>query len=726
MIRRLPRLVSTLAIAGLVSTSLTLTAVAVDAAPPVGSSGSAQGRVVVVYETGVKPRGRAEARSRAGADKVRTLGRAGFELVQTDPGTSVAEAVALLRSDPRVLTAVPDVAFEVASTPDDPRFPEEWGLRNTGQDVNGSSGTPGADIDALLAWDRTTGSPSVMVADIDSGYRFDHPDLAGVAWTNPGEIAGNGVDDDGNGYVDDTRGWDAVSHDNDPTDPALVFGYPGSPGFPVESHGVHTAGTIAAQGNNGTGVTGVAQDVRLMPVRVCDYRSCSFSALLEGINYAGRLGARAANLSITADISDPAVILAVTTALAANPRTLYVAAAGNTAIDTDTGAARALPCAANPGKSDATIGYKAAKGAVDNMLCVAATDQADGLAPFSTYGALSVDLGAPGVNILSTDFIREADLYVQNFGGDGFDDWTTPVPPASAADQGFTRYPVGKGSEGAIVSDPFPSLHLPGTQEPGTTRATQSPPIVLGPDYLECTFSFVAGGQVAGDDAFTWTVSVDGTTVLDQPVTDVSPQSGTNVGTFAIPASRTDHDVRVGFQFYRGLAGDPAPWTGARVLNMGCVKAIDRFDTGTSMAAPHVTGTAALLFSLRPGASVTDVRKAILKGAEPLASLSLKTVTGGRLNAWWALDALLPLDTRITSGPSGSVRATSATFAFDTNGTGNAASYECRLDSGPLVACSNPVSYTGLKPGKHSFRVRAVLPGGVDSSPATRDWTVLR
>ena len=717
-------LVPAAAALALLCTGPALTAVAVDtprAAPPAGTADSA---IVVVYAPGTAARDRAAARGGTGATRLRGLGRPRFELVRASAG-STTETLEALRSDPRVLTAVADQTFAVASAPDDPRFPEQWGLRNVGQEVNGTTGTAGADIDALLAWDRTAGSPSVVVADLDSGYRFDHPDLAGVAWTNPGEVAGNGVDDDANGYVDDTRGWDAWDHDNDPTDPALFIPYPGIPGSPVDSHGLHTAGTIAAQGDNGVGVTGVAQDVRLMPVRVCENRSCSLSTILEGINYAGTMGARAANISITGFFTDPSIVLTLTTAFAANPETLYVAAAGNNGADTDTGGALALPCAANPAKSNATIGYRAAKGAVDNVLCVAATDQSDGLAPFSTFGALSVDLGAPGVNVLSTNFLQDRGVYDEQFGGDGFDAWTTPVPPASAADQGFTRYILGGGS-GAIFSDPMPSLNLPGTQVAGTTRATLSPAIALSSDYQECTLSFVAGARLAGDDAFTWTLSLDGTTVVDEPVADVNPTSGRNGATFAIPPGPDDHELRVGFQFYRGLAGDPAPWSGARALRLDCIGSNYRFDSGTSMATPHVTGAAALLFSLRPSASVSEVRKALLKGVEPLASLSTKTVTGGRLNAWRAMDALLPLDTRITSGPSGTVRATTATFAFDTNGTGGATGYECRLDSGPLVPCSNPVTYTGLKPGKHLFRVRSVLPGGVDNTPAVREWTVLR
>ena len=181
-------------------------------------------------------------------------------------------------------------------------FGSLWGLQNLGQLVAGVSGLSGADIAATLAWDRTVGDPSVVIADIDTGYAFDHPDLAPVAWRNPGETPGDGIDNDGNGYVDDWRGWDTHGGDNDPGG---------------GSHGTHTAGTIGARGGNGLGVSGVAQNVRIMPVRALSDGSGTLAAIVEAINYAGRNGARAANMSLTS----PLRFLAVNEALAANPRT---------------------------------------------------------------------------------------------------------------------------------------------------------------------------------------------------------------------------------------------------------------------------------------------------------------------------------------------------------------------------------------------------------------------
>jgi subtilisin family serine protease len=129
--------------------------------------------------------------------------------------------------------------FSATSMPNDPRYGDLYGLNNTGQ----SGGTPNADIDAPEAWHVTTGSRDVIVAVVDTGIDYNHPDLAANMWVNPGEIAGNGVDDDGNGFVDDVHGYDFVNNDGDP--------------FDDQGHGTHCAGTIGGVGNNGTGVVGV-------------------------------------------------------------------------------------------------------------------------------------------------------------------------------------------------------------------------------------------------------------------------------------------------------------------------------------------------------------------------------------------------------------------------------------------------------------------------------------
>jgi subtilisin family serine protease len=166
-------------------------------------------------------------------------------------GTKELDAVLTeIRAMPGVDYAEPNYRIRGLSIPNDPEFDELWGLRNLGS----NGGTPDADIDAELAWDQTTGNRDVVVAVLDTGVDYLHPDLNGNIWANVDEVAGNGIDDDGNGFVDDIRGYDFYAGDADPMD--------------IQSHGTHCAGTIGAVGNNNYGVVGVAHFVSIMPVQI--------------------------------------------------------------------------------------------------------------------------------------------------------------------------------------------------------------------------------------------------------------------------------------------------------------------------------------------------------------------------------------------------------------------------------------------------------------------------
>ena len=283
--------------------------------------------------------------------------------------SGVPAALEAARRDPRVLYAEPDYVIRAETAPNDPRFGELWGLNNVGQ----GSGTAGADIGATAAWSRSTGSGDVVVAVLDSGVDYTHPDLASNIWANPGEVPGNGIDDDGNGYVDDVRGWDFVNRDNNPMDD--------------NSHGTHVAGTIGARGNNNLGVTGVSWDVSIMPLKVLDhYGNGSISAAIDAIGYAWRNGAVISNSSWGGIFSSQALRDAIQTA-GTSADHLFVAAAGNSGTVMDA--------------PNAVKFYPAAYD-LPNILSVAASDRNDQLAGFSNSGWLSVDLAAPGVDILST------------------------------------------------------------------------------------------------------------------------------------------------------------------------------------------------------------------------------------------------------------------------------------------------------------------------------------
>lgn len=289
--------------------------------------------------------------------------------VALPPNASVERMANALRGLREMEYAEPNYYRYIDAIPNDPRFSELFALDNQGQ----TGGRIDADIDAPEAWDIALGAAEVVVASIDSGIDLDHEDLAANIYTNPGEIPGNGIDDDDNGFIDDVHGWDFRGNDNDPTDPGgACFG-----------HGTHTAGTAGAVGNNGIGVTGVAQVVRLMPLRAF-YSSPPFCTardadLIEAIQYVGLMKVPISNNSWGSFAEN----LAMKSAIAAS-RHLFVASAGNTGSNND------------------FLSSFPASYALDSIVAVAATDSLDRKASFSNFGSRSVDLAAPGVGILST------------------------------------------------------------------------------------------------------------------------------------------------------------------------------------------------------------------------------------------------------------------------------------------------------------------------------------
>lgn len=288
---------------------------------------------------------------------------------------SVEQAIKALQREATVAYVVPNHLYYLDVIPDDPSFGDLWGMNNTGQ----TGGTPDADIDAPEAWDIETGDSSVVIAVVDSGLDLDHPDIAANLWVNPGEIAANGIDDDGNGFVDDVNGWDFASDDNDPS----------APNDACVGHGTHTAGTIGAVGNNGVGVAGVNWNVQIMPLRafkpflglLC---SANEADLIAAIEYHTLMGAPISSNSWGGSSYSQPTFEAIRAS-----NSIFVAAAGNGNL---------IGVGQN---NDVTPTYPASY-ALNNILAVAATDHNDNKASFSNYGLVSVDLGAPGVGILST------------------------------------------------------------------------------------------------------------------------------------------------------------------------------------------------------------------------------------------------------------------------------------------------------------------------------------
>jgi subtilisin family serine protease len=333
------------------------------------------GELIVGFRKGTAEAARVDALASAGVQRVTRFAAIDAELVRVPPERA-ERARKQLESHARVRYVEPNfilTADDHGATPDDPEFHQLWGLHNFGQTVNGVTGASDADIDAKEAWQVATGDGSAVVGVIDTGVDFGHPDLAGRMWTNPGESGGgkesNGVDDDGNGYVDDWRGWDWVNNDSDP--------------FDDNRHGTHVAGTIGAVGNNGVGVAGVSWNVKIMALKFLGSGGSGTTAnAVKAVLYAAAKGAHITNNSWGGGGFSQALLDAILAADSSGA--LFIASAGNSNVDTDTNV-------------HYPSGYRA-----PNVISVAATDSSDAKASFSNYGRASVHVGAPGVHVYST------------------------------------------------------------------------------------------------------------------------------------------------------------------------------------------------------------------------------------------------------------------------------------------------------------------------------------
>ena len=353
---------------------------AVSAADPTAPSAAAD-ELVVRYRTGTSAAERRALARELDLEVVRT-GVAGRTQVVRAPGRSPATIRRLMADDPRVVAVAPNYQRELADEiSGEEHFGSMWGLHNVGQTISGTrlqTGLADIDIDGLEALRITGGSSDVVVAVIDDGVDFSHPDLADRAWVNPGEsgaLATNGIDDDGNGFIDDVNGWDFCNDDASVHDAG------------EDGHGTHVAGTIAAS-LNGSGIVGVAPGVKVMAVKFIDDGAlCGRDDMaIAAIDYAASFGIPIINASWGAPSRSVPLELAI-----ADSGALFVAAAGNQGWNLE----------ATPTASRANRFYPA-QATLANILSVAAVDQRGALASFSNYGSVAVDITAPGTNILST------------------------------------------------------------------------------------------------------------------------------------------------------------------------------------------------------------------------------------------------------------------------------------------------------------------------------------
>lgn len=280
-------------------------------------------------------------------------------------------AIKALNENPMVEIAEPNYIYKINKAPTDPLYVQTWGLANVGQaDPKNQVGVAGVDINAERAWEIQTGTREKIIAVIDTGIDWSHPDLAENMWVNEAEQNGKaGVDDDNNGVVDDIYGYNAITGTGNAKDD--------------QGHGSHCAGTIGARANNGIGVAGVNWNVRMMAVKFLDAGgSGSLADAIKAIDYATKMGAHVMSNSWGGGGFSQTLMDAIKRSNEAGA--IFIAAAGN-----------------EYNNNDSSPTYPSTY-QVENVMSVAAIDNRGAKADFSNYGKKTVHLGAPGVNVMST------------------------------------------------------------------------------------------------------------------------------------------------------------------------------------------------------------------------------------------------------------------------------------------------------------------------------------
>jgi len=352
---------------GLLATAVSTPVIAAGPAAPFKD-----GTVLVGFRSGVDDATADAVDQQEGGNHVATVG-VKTHVVKVGKG-QVAAKIASYKKHSEVAYAEPDYLLHTSTVPNDPSFGQLWGMQNTGQSVLGTVGTPGADIKAEPAWSVTKGTKNVVVGVVDTGIDYTHPDLAANVWSNPGGIGG---------CPTGSHGYNAITSTCDPMDD--------------NNHGSHVSGTIGAVGNNGIGVVGVNWTTSIMALKFLDASGSGYlSDAISAIDFAVQAKIAGVNVRVLSNSwggggFSQALLDEINKA--STNDILFVAAAGNASANIDV--APSYPASYN----------------TPNMIAVAATDENDGLAYFSNYGATSVHLGAPGTNILSTVIGGAYDYY---------------------------------------------------------------------------------------------------------------------------------------------------------------------------------------------------------------------------------------------------------------------------------------------------------------------------
>ncbi len=544
-------------------------------------------------------------------EKTEDLRKNNISVLKIKDNESFDEEIKKLKNDPNVEYAQPNYQYypSVIST-NDTHKGLLWGLDNTGQTINTVTGTPDADIDAPEAWAIDDGTNStVVVAVIDTGVAYNHPDLANNMWDGS-----NCKNENGDVVVGGcNHGYDYEDGDNTP--------------LPTNnSHGTHIAGTISALKNNNKGIIGVAPQAKIMAIKT----SLTTSNIILSINFAQENGAKVINASWGGGSNDTALKNTIGSFTG-----LFIAAAGNANNNNDT--TPMYPCSYN----------------LANIICVAATNQNDALASFSSYGLVSVDVGAPGVNILSTIPLETIIL------NETFEGVTPPAVPSGwvkgGVNNNWRTFQLDNGSFWGKVL--YGDLTSPYANNASTTITSTS-------------YDLSAGG--ANIDFWTRCDTEYGASWTDYMALDFSNDSGSTFtevlkwSEYSIDSNRSPagnaikyfenlsisdeyltSDFKFRFRWVTNSSGNN--FNGCLVDDVKITKFSNGSDekygymNGTSMATPNVAGLAALIGGYNPNLTTEQIKNIILSTGDELPALSSKTVSGKRINAQKALQAAIPI-----------------------------------------------------------------------------------
>jgi subtilisin family serine protease len=495
-----------------------------------------------------------------GNKTVRKNERMRLHRVKLKEGVTEEEAIKHYAASPLVDLVERHALRYPNKVPNDPYVADQWALQN---------------ISLPKAWDFAQDCPEVVIAIVDTGVDYVHPDLLGNIWINTTEQNGTpGVDDDGNGLIDDVYGWDFADGDAVPLD--------------VFRHGTHVAGIIGAKGNNEEGVTGVCWTAKLMVLKVQadGAEEMDDLAVINALQYAADQGARIVNCSFGGDARSQAEYDAFAELKTAG--ILAVCAAGNSSRNIDASGLETYPASYD----------------LDNILSVAASNQTNSLASFSNYGLSSVDIMAPGVSIKSTvpaTEVRESSVIVQTASG------TTTFAANAMEFAGITD------DDGLTATAYYCGLGYP-QDFPGEVNGN----IALIQRGTLLFSEKVTNAQNAGAIA----------AVIYNNVVDTFDQNGGTLGMAGnwIPA--------VSLTKAQGEAilalGTPLVTVVNKVASSAAAYEVR---DGTSMAAPYVSGVAALILSKNPQMSYTAAKSTIMNKVDLLPSVAEKIVSGGKINA---------------------------------------------------------------------------------------------